>query len=122
MKFDRNFLLALGVFLTLTCGQGNATEVSNTCYGNLETFEKKIIKAGVTYLIGYEVIGTLAKVRFAGREFDAEVKFDQYGTSWKGRWLTQMKDSIYFSFLPEDGGTLKFRFDQGTWFSGNCQI
>ena len=98
----------------------SASGVESTCQGNIETYDKKIIKAGVSYLLWYEVAGTKAKIRFAGREFESEVATSIGGTAWKGRWFRKISDATYFSFLPEEGGTIKFEFESDRWFSGNC--
>lgn len=95
-----------------------ASEFDATCRGNIETFDKKLIQAGVTYLLRYDVSGTKAEIRFVGREFEAVV---EKGSSWKGRWIKNLDDKVYFSFLPDDGGTMKFEFEPNRWFSGNCQ-
>lgn len=100
-----------------TSGIVTASEVKSTCHGNIETFDKKIIQADVTYLLWYEVSGAKAKIRFAGREFDA---FVEKLSSSKGYWIKKIDDSIYFSFVPEEGGTIKFQFEPDRWFSGNC--
>ena len=96
---------------------GTASELEATCRGNIESFDKKIIQAGVTYLLRYEISDAKAKIKFAGREFDAVV---ERGTSWKGHWIKKIEDEEYFSFLPNDGGTIKFQFEPNRWFSGNC--
>lgn len=70
------------------------------------------------YKLCYDVNGATEKVRFAGREFDANV---EEGKSWKGPWINKMDDVIYLSFLPKDGGTIKFQFDPDRWISGNCK-
>jgi hypothetical protein len=94
-----------------------ASEVNRSCQGNIETSTKKILQAGVAYKLSYEISGKSARIRFAGREFETGVEL---GKSWKGPWLKRMDDSIYFSYLPEDGGTVKFQFELDRWFSGNC--
>ncbi len=113
-KITTFFLLALAL-------TASASEVKCICHGNIETFDKKIIKAGVSYFLWYEITGSKAKIRFAGREFDTEVATEISGTAWKGRWFRQMNDGIYFSFLPEEGGSIKFEFESDRWFSGNCK-
>jgi hypothetical protein len=106
------------VFLcTVFTGMARASELEVTCRGNIETFDKKIVQADVVYLLRYDISGAKAKIRFVGREFDAVV---EKGASWKGRWIKKMEDSEYFSFLPDDGGTIKFQFEPNRWFSGNC--
>jgi hypothetical protein len=107
---------ALALFGTFICA-ATASESGLTCHGNLETGNRQIIQAGVTYKLSYEISGVKAKVRFAGREFDA---LAETGKSWKGIWIKRMGESIYFSFLPSDGGTIKFQFEPDRWYSGNC--
>ncbi len=106
----------LALFSIFMCA-ASASENNRTCHGNIETFNKQVIQAGITYKLSYEILGTNAKVRFAGREFDA---LAESGKSWKGLWIKKMDEDIYFSFLPEDGGTIKFQFEPDRWFSGNC--
>lgn len=88
-----------------------------TCHGNIETFAQKLIQAGVIYKIVYVTSGNVSRIRFAGREFDAKA---ETGKSWKGVWLKKIDDKMYFSLLAEDGGAIKFQFDENHWFSGNC--
>jgi len=95
----------------------SSSEFERTCQGNLETSNREIIKAGVSYKLSYNISGAKAKVRFAGREFDAVV---ESGKSWKGLWIKRIDDDVYFSFLPNDGGTIKFQFEPDRWYSGNC--
>jgi len=104
--------------LALATGNALASEFDVTCRGNIETFDKKLIQTDVTYFLRYYVSGTNAKVRFAGREFDAVIEI---GSSWKGRWIKKIDDKEYFSFLPDDGGTIKLEFEPNRWFSGNCR-
>lgn len=94
-----------------------ASDNEKTCQGNLETGNKQIIKAGVTYKLSYSISGSTAKIQFAGREFDA---IAESGKSWKGLWIKRIDESIYFSFLPDEGGTIKFQFEPNLWYSGNC--
>lgn len=61
---------ALALFSVFVCTAG-ASENNRTCHGNIETFNRQIIQAGVSYKLSYEISGTKAKVRFASREFDA---------------------------------------------------
>ncbi|MFO0701892.1 MAG: hypothetical protein U0236_21970 [Nitrospira sp.] len=109
--------LIAAVLLVFSASVVNAGEVTRSCRGNIETGDRKIVKAGVEYKISYEVNGTAARVRFAGREFDARA---EKGTSWKGLWLRAMDNDIYFSYLPDEGGTIKLEFEPNRWFSGNC--
>ena len=93
------------------------TYVTRTCQGNIETGSRQIAQTGVSYKLSYEISGSTAKIRFAGREFDAQV---ETGKSWTGPWVKRMDNEIYFSYLPEDGGTIKFQFAPDRWYSGNC--
>lgn len=114
---------AVFVFSVTFANTAAAAFIERTCHGNLETYDKKIIQAGVIYKISYEVSGEKVKVRFAGREFDAKVSVDPGGQVYKGLWITKIvagPDRFYFSFLPEDGGTIKFEFAPDRWYSGNC--
>ena len=94
-----------------------ASDITRTCQGNIETYSRQIIQAGVSYKMSFEIFGSTAKIRFAGREFDAQVEM---GKSWLGPWIKRMDNEIYFSYLPEDGGTIKFEFAPDRWYSGNC--
>ena len=116
MRLLNNSLLVF-IFSTMLCNNLYANEFSKECLGNLETFDKKILQAGISYKIYYEINDKVAKVRFAGREFDAKV---EQGKSWKGLWLTNYEDDFYFSYLPDEGGSIKFKFENQKWFSGNC--
>lgn len=108
----------LGVVFLCAALTNVASASDSTCHGNIETFDKKLIQPGVTYFLRYDVSGTKAKIKFAGREFDAVV---EKGSSWKGLWMKNLEAKEYFSFLPDEGGTLKFAFEPNRWFSGNCQ-
>ena len=88
-----------------------------TCKGNLETGDKQIIEAGVTYNLSYSILGSTAKIQFAGREFNAVT---ENGKSWKGLWIKRIDESIYFSFLPDESGTIKFQIEPNLWYSGSC--
>lgn len=98
-----------------------ASEVSLTCHGNIETFDKKVVTPGVTYFLWHKISGEKAEIRFAGKEFEAEVATAIDGKAWKGRWLRKIAGSTYFSYLPDEGGALKFEFESDRWFSGNCK-
>lgn len=97
-----------------------ATETTARCLGNIETFDKKVIKAGVEYFMSYEIVGDNAQLSFAGRTIAASA---EQGKSYKGMWLKNAgdHDDLYLSFLPEEGGDIKFKFEDGNWFSGNCK-
>ena len=94
-----------------------SAEVTRTCQGNIETFSRRIIQVGVQYKLSYAVSGSAARVRFAGREFDVNV---ETGGSWTGPWFKRMDGEIYFSYLPEEGGAIKFELLRDRWYSGNC--
>ncbi len=94
-----------------------AEEITRECQGNIESFDQKIEMASVSYKLKYEITGSIAKVRFAGREFEVNI---ERGQSWKGLWLKRMDSDLYFSYLPDDGGTIKFQFEPNRWYSGNC--
>lgn len=119
----KNRLAAHAIIVTLAtlligCPKsGSDSQFERTCHGNLETFSKQIIKAGITYKLSYEVSGSRARVRFVGREFDANA---ERGKSWRGYWIKRVDNDVYFSFLPDEGGTIKFEFGPDQWYSGNC--
>lgn len=94
--------------------------VIKECLGNIETYDMKVIKPGVIYNVAYAQHGAIAQIRFAGREFEAENK-KSIGNSWRGFWVFARKEGLYFSFLPDEGGTLKFEFEWNVWFSGSCK-
>lgn len=104
--------------LTSWISQALANNVALECLGNIETFDRQVLTAGVRYHLSYEIAGTSGAVRVAGREFTVTV---ERGSSWKGPWLKLMAEKDYLSFLPEDGGTLKLQFETNAWFSGNCR-
>lgn len=105
--------------MAVLCFSNNvfASEAVRNCEGNLETFDKKIIQAGVSYKISYVLSGDKVRVSFAGREIEA---LSEVGKSWKGHWIKKIDNDTYFSFLPDDGGTIKFQFAKNEWYSGNC--
>ena len=111
-----NTFVAIMLLITaISCAIASDNE--RTCQGNLETFDKQIIKAGVTYKLSYSIAGAKVKVQFAGREFDAHA---ESGETWKGLWIQRIDESIYFSYLPDKGGTIKFQLEPNLWYSGNC--
>jgi hypothetical protein len=87
------------------------------CLGNHETGLEKIVETSVDYFLWYKFVGEKAKVRFAGREFEAKVSYGQF---YEGPWLQNHGDMETFSFLPGDGGTVTFQFNEELWFKGNC--
>jgi hypothetical protein len=117
MSFRKVGSIGVGVLSAVLSSTAIASSLEVSCRGNIESFDKKIIQAGVAYSLWYEISGAKAKIRFAGREFDAVV---EKGTSWKGLWIKRIEDKEYFSFLPDEGGTVKFEFEPNRWFSGNC--
>lgn len=106
------------IISTAIIGEVIASEFKTSCRGNIETGNREIIQAGVSYFLWYTISGTTSKIRFAGREIDAVV---ETGNSWKGRWIKRFDDDVYFSFLPDEGGTIKYRFEPNRWYSGNCE-
>ena len=86
----RHIIKAFIVFMFFIAytNTANAVFIERTCHGNLETFDKKIIKAGVIYKMSYEVSGREVKIRFAGREFDAQAS--ENPSSYKGLWIRKM--------------------------------
>lgn len=118
MKFSKLISIA-GILIVSSVlpFEALARQKELTCHGNIETFDKKLIQAGVIYMVVYDTSGDVSKVRFAGREFDARA---ETGKSWKGLWLKRMDSMVYFSLLPEDGGAIKFQFEENRWFSGIC--
>ncbi|HBR69398.1 MAG TPA: hypothetical protein DEA55_08500 [Rhodospirillaceae bacterium] len=118
MKYKILFFLLLFSFFPNLVLASERSFVISVCVGNIETFESQIIEAGVSYKIAYSILSDVAHIRFVGRDFDAAV---DTGGAWKGPWLKKMnEEKEYFSFLPEDGGTIKFMFSPDRWFSGNC--
>jgi hypothetical protein len=109
--------LALGSLLACAFSVANANPVQTLCRGNIETPDRKIMHAGVSYWLWYDVTAGRATVRIAGREFNTTA---ETGTTWPGFWLHNIKEGPYLSFLPSDGGTIRVELETGTWFSGNC--
>jgi hypothetical protein len=109
--------LALIIAGCMLYGTAHADFIDRTCLGNLETYDQRIIKAGLSLKLSYRVTGTTAQVRFAGREFNAKA---ERGNSWQGHWIKRMDDEIYFSYLPTEGGNIKYQFKPNEWFSGKC--
>jgi hypothetical protein len=95
-------IFLLPIVLLAGCAQVFAAE--RECLGNIETFDKKIVQVNVRYKMWFEISDKTALVRVAGREFKVEAR---RGNSWKGDWLQLIGEDQYFSFLPEEGGTLK---------------
>jgi uncharacterized membrane protein len=114
-RIIKTFIAMILLSSVMSCAIASDNE--RTCQGNLETFDKQIIKADVTYKLSYGISGSKVKVHFAGREFDANA---ESGKTWKGLWITRIDESIYFSYLPDEGGTMKFQFEPNLWYSGNC--
>ena len=111
----RVYLLPL-VFLAASSDAVSAP-VQSHCRGNIETSDMKIVHAGVSYWLWYEITGDKARIRLAGREFTAK---STAGNGYTGLWLQAFSGDRYFSFLPSDGGTIKAELENGVWFSGNC--
>lgn len=105
--------------LLLSAASSNAlaAPVQALCRGNIETSDKKIVHAGVSYWLWYVVTADKATIRLAGREFTAKATA---GNNYTGLWLQDFSGDRYFSFLPADGGTVRAELEDGVWFSGNC--
>jgi hypothetical protein len=114
-------ILAALILITWACAiaakPAQSSFINQTCNGNIETYNRKVLQAGVTYKLSYSVSGKDAEIRFAGREFKVSI---ERGSSWLGLWLKRIDSEVYFSFLPDEGGTLKFEFEPNRWYSGNC--
>jgi hypothetical protein len=108
------FFVALASISLASRAQTNDVE----CLGNTETFDRRVLKPGVKYLMSYVIQGKAGTVKIAGREYTVAV---DRGSSWKGPWLKFSNATDYLSFLPEDGGTIKLQLDHHVWFSGNCR-
>jgi hypothetical protein len=111
-------VIAIAIATALTGRIAHAQAKDVKCFGNTETGDKKVLQAGIQYLLWYRIEENTAKVRVAGRELSTKV---DRGSSWKGPWLKLNTEQEYFSFLPEEGGTLKFQLDKQTWYIGNCR-
>lgn len=116
MTLKELIFLAL-VPVALTSCKNEDKEQLVQCYGNIETSANKIIKAGVVYKLRYSITDANAQINFAGREFTARA---EKGNTHKGYWIKLINNDNYFSFLPEEGGTIKFQFEPNVWFSGSC--
>jgi hypothetical protein len=64
--------LAFLLVATLGSGGARAEFVDRTCFGNLETFDRQIIKAGISYKLSYLMSGESAKVRFCRSRIERE--------------------------------------------------
>ncbi len=73
------------------------------------------INLGLEYVLNDEI----AHIVFNGKKFDAAVSKSSSG-AWKGLWIKAINNQVYFSFLPDDGGQIKFEFETDRWFSGKC--
>jgi len=105
----------LSVFLFAGCSYDGYKETE--CTGNIESFEKKVLRYGIDYKVSYLINGDFAKIRIAGREIDTKAT---KGKSFLGYWLLINEPNSYLSYLPSDGGTIKFKLENGEWFSGTC--
>ena len=110
-------LTFLFVALAGTAPAVQAAPVQTLCRGNIETFDRKILHAGVDYWLWYDITGSNAVVNFAGREYKATA---DTGKTWSGPWLQHIKAGPYLSYLPSAGGTIRAELETGVWFSGNC--
>lgn len=108
------FFILVSVFLF---GCSDAKYKYAECIGNIETFDKKIIRNSVGYNISYLIDGKNSKIRIAGREIDASAS---KGKTYNGYWLMNNTELSYLSYLPDDGGTIKFKLESDEWFVGVC--
>jgi hypothetical protein len=97
----------------------NANADKIMCYGNIEDGFKRIITPGISYKLSYIISGSNVRVQFAGHEFDANID-SAGGKAWKGIWIRSSNEDIYFSYLPDEGGIIKFKYKDNNWYSGNC--
>lgn len=107
---------ALAIAALTSCKNEEKSQLVQ-CHGNVETFAKEVIKTGVEYKLRYSIKDTKAQVYFAGREFLADA---EKGKTYKGYWIKKISDNIYFSFMPDEGGIIKYQLEPNVWFSGNC--
>ncbi len=117
IKFAFLRALSLWPFSLAACNANQGTE-HYVCSGNIETSRLELLKPAVQYPLVVDWDKRIPKVYFAGREIEVEVST---GRTWHGPWLTNITaDGTYLSFLPNEGGTLKFSFEPDKWYSGNC--
>lgn len=112
----RLILMLVVLFQCMVSGAG-AESVNLFCQGDIETRDKNVLEACVFYPLRYEITGSKANIRFAGKDFVASV---EKGTSRKNKSIKKIDKETSFSFLPDDGGKIQFQFDQDRWYSGNC--
>lgn len=111
----RRFVYFIFCLFLLACSNSKYNYAE--CIGNIETFEKKIIKSSIAYNVSYLIDGGKSKIRIAGREIDASAS---KGKTYNGYWLMNNSSHSYLSYLPDDGGTIKFKFENDEWFVGVC--
>lgn len=116
MHFTPRFLVVVSA-LFIVSPSANAEQSKLLCYGNLETSQREIKHAGISYWLWYEISGEKANVRIAGREFSAT---SEQGSTFPGVWIKSIGKEHHFSFLPSDGGTTRAELEDNVWFSGNC--
>ena len=89
------------------------------CKGNIETFDLTLISANVTYSMFYKIDDLEATIWFADRKFVSEVRSSSE-RAWRGNWLFVNEGNLYFSFLPEPIGEMRYMFEPNVWFAGRC--
>lgn len=111
--------LILAIALLAVAPQAQAEWTQRTCLGNIETEDRLITTPGVQYKVFYDIKGETGLVSFAGRTFPAKVEYSE--STWKGPWIKEFdRKSPYFSYLPDNGGEVRFEFSKDQWFAGNC--
>ena len=97
------------------------TELELVCRGNLETFQRRVLRVGVVRNLKIVAAGNSARVMFDGQTFETTVERGKY----RGVWLKEKAGPVYFSYLPDDpAAVLKYaRNDdpEEPWFSGRCR-
>jgi len=109
--------LALAALLQLMVCNAGAEAFNLFCQGDIETRDKNILAASVFYPLRYEITGSRANIHFAGKTFVATVEKVK---SRKGKSIKKIDEEMNFSFLPDEGGKIRFQFDQDRWYSGIC--
>lgn len=115
------FVLA-SIFLVAGCNNPRFAHIQKAqCHGNIETFDRRLIQADANYWISYKIYQNKATVWFAGREFEADIE-QNTANAWRGYWLfvNDIDENLYFSYLPQQGGEMRFMFEPTVWFSGSC--
>lgn len=109
--------LTLAALLQLMISNAGAEAINLFCQGDIETKDKNVLEACVFYPLRYETTGSKANIRFAGKTFVASI---EQGKSRKSKAIKKIDNETYFSFLPDDGGKIRFQFDQDRWYTGSC--